>query len=248
MRDLMATHEQGRHIREGLDVVIVGRPNVGKSSVFNRLVGKEKAITSDTPGTTRDVVDGRITLGGVELRIHDTAGVKAAVGAIEKAAVCRTHQALGEADLALVVIDASSPIVTEDLEILAGVMAGPHLIVANKTDLPVRADLGMLDGAIEISALTGHGLPALRGALEESACLGLGALDCEVVVSERHASRLKACLGHLARAGRAVREGLPPEFAASDIRNGLDCLGAITGRRVADGVLDEIFSRFCIGK
>lgn len=248
MEELLEVHEQGKHIKQGLDVVIVGKPNVGKSSIFNRLVGEDRVITSEVPGTTRDVVDGLVSVNGALLRLHDTAGVGVGTGAIEREAIERTRRMLGDADLAVVVVDASRPLSEEDREVLGGVADKPHLVVANKSDLPPQAALGEFGGAMKLSALEGWGVPDLVAGLREFAHRSLGDLDCEVLVSERHAACVRGSLAGLRQAANAVSEGLPLEFPASDIRHALDCLGEVTGRKIARCVLDEIFSRFCIGK
>jgi tRNA modification GTPase len=245
---LLAAHEQGKHLRQGVDVAIVGRPNVGKSSIFNRLVGEDRVITSEEPGTTRDVVDGLLSLDGIMVRLHDTAGVKVGRGLVEDEAVARALRTMEGADLALVVLDASRPVTAEDREILGQVASRPHLVVANKTDLPSRADLGEVVEAVRVSALKGWGLPELLEGLRAFARNGLDELDRDIVVSERHAACIRGSLEHVRRAAVAVGDGLPIEFAASDIRHALDCLGEVTGRKISAGVLDEIFSRFCIGK
>ncbi len=248
MEQVLVAYEQGRHIRQGLDVVIVGKPNVGKSSIFNRLVGEDRVITSDAPGTTRDVVDGLVSVNGAVLRLHDTAGLGVGTGEIEREAMGRTRRTLGDADLALVVIDASRPLSSEDREVLGEVAGKPHLVVANKSDLPMQAALDEFEEALRLSALEGWGVPDLMADLREFAHRSLGDLDFEVLVSERHAACVREALGSLRRAVDAVSEGLPLEFPASDIRHAMDCLGEVTGRKVARHVLDEIFSRFCIGK
>jgi tRNA modification GTPase len=248
MEHLLAAHAQGRHLRQGLDVAIVGKPNVGKSSLFNVMVGEERVITSAVPGTTRDVVDGLLNLDGVMLRLHDTAGVRVAAGGIEEEAVARTRRTMADADLALVVVDASNPLTDEDRHVLGAVASKPHLVLANKCDLPQHADVGRLEGALRISALRGWGLPGLLDALKERAYSGLDDLDCEIVVSERHAACIRAALEHSTRAAGAAGDGLPPEFVAADVRHALDSLGEVTGRKLSDRVLDEIFARFCIGK
>ena len=248
MQELLALHEQGKHIKQGLNVVIVGKPNVGKSSLFNRLVGENRVITSREPGTTRDVVDGMVSVNGFVMELHDTAGLGVGPGMVEREAMGRTRRALGDADLALVVLDASEPVSEEDRTVLGEATARPHLVVANKTDLPLKAAPEELGEAIKLSALTGRGMPDLLERLRQFAHRRLGDLDCEMLVSERHAACVRRALEALTRARAAVDEGLPLEFPASDIRQALDWLGEVTGRRISRHVLDEIFSRFCIGK
>ena len=248
LEEVLALHEQGRHIRKGLDVAIVGKPNVGKSSLFNRLVGEDRVIISEEAGTTRDVVDGKMGVNGVMLTLHDTAGLGVAKGAIEHEALRRTRRTLEDADLALVILDASEPLTGEDLEVLNEAAGKPHLIVANKADLPAKAALGEFREALRLSALKGWGMPSLLAGLRAFAHRSLGDLDCEILVSERHAASVRRALESLRRAGLASGEGLSLEFPAADIRQALDRLGEVTGRNVAGQVLDDIFSRFCIGK
>jgi tRNA modification GTPase len=256
--DLLEAHRRGRYLKEGLDMVIVGKPNVGKSSIFNRLLEKNRSIVSDHPGTTRDVVDGLIRVNGFMLRVHDTAGIRRAGNPIEKEAVRRTREAVEQADLALVVIDSSVPLSGEDREILAEAGAGPCLVAINKMDLPAKADITGLEAAgkgmaesgepLKISALEGWGFDDLLESMKRLAHARVGTLNYEIIVSERHAAGLKAALESLSRARQAAGDGISPEFIASDLRHALDCLGEITGRQVSSQVLDEIFSRFCIGK
>lgn len=248
LEGLLATHEQGKYIKDGLDVVIVGKPNVGKSSLFNRLVGGDRVIVSGIPGTTRDVVDGLASVNGLVLKVHDTAGVRDGTGPIEEEAVRRTRAAVEDADLALVVIDVSTPLSVEDYEILEEAGPKAHLVVVNKTDLPAEADLGGLKQPVRISALRGWGLEELLESLREMAHMKIDELTYEIIVGERHAACIRDSLESLSRAIDSIRDDVPLEFIASDIRYTLDCLGGVTGRKVSTRVLDEIFSRFCIGK
>jgi tRNA modification GTPase len=252
LEGLLAAHERGRYLREGLDVVITGKPNVGKSSLFNGLVGRDRVIVSDVPGTTRDVVDGLASIDGVVVKIHDTAGVRRASDVIEEEAVRRTRQAVAEADLALVVVDASRPPTQEDHAILEEVGAKPAILVANKMDL-LAPGAGMSVGAfrgpvVQVSALKGWGLTDLAASLADAARERLGDLGYDLLVNERHAAHLGSSLEAARRATVALSDGMPLEYIAADLRIALDCLGEITGRKVTSGILDEIFSRFCIGK
>jgi tRNA modification GTPase len=257
--DLLAAHARGKYLKEGLDVVIVGKPNVGKSSLFNRLVGWDRVIVSETPGTTRDVVDGLVGVDGVVLRLHDTAGMSPAGDVIEVEAIRRTRQAVTEADIALVVLDASTGLSAEDCGILGELAAKPLVVVANKVDLPaalapdklwaeVARVAGQVEPGIQVSALTGTGVSELSERLGSVAREKVGDLGEEIVVNERHAAALREALVATRRAASAVAKGIPLEFLASDVRLALDCLGDVTGRRVTSKVLEEIFSRFCIGK
>jgi tRNA modification GTPase len=256
LEDLVRAQEGGRYLKSGLDVVIVGKPNVGKSSLFNRLLGQDRVIVSEEPGTTRDVVDGLVGIDGVVLKIHDTAGLEDAPGETGREAVRRARAALAEADLALVVLDASADSTREDISILEETSGRPRLVVANKTDLADAASEGSsLDVAlapgeacVQVSALTGRGLVELKDLLADRARQRVGDFEYDLIANERHASHLGAALEGVRRAGESLGRCLSLEFTASDVRQAIDSLGEITGRRVASRVLDEIFSRFCIGK
>jgi len=245
--NLLRAHRSGKYLKEGLDVVVVGKPNVGKSSLFNCLVGKDRVIVSEVAGTTRDVVDDLVCVDGLVLRIHDTAGMRRASDVIEEEAVRRTKDAIGEADLALVVLDGSGALEPEDCEIMAEVSAKPKVIVANKSDLPAAQDWAG-EQPLRVSALKGWGLPELMEGLAGLARAKIGDLGYEIVVNERHAGRLRDALAAVDRAGGSLQDRLPLECIASDVRYSLDCLGEITGKKVTSEILDAIFSRFCIGK
>jgi tRNA modification GTPase len=255
LEGLLAAHEGGRCLREGLSVVIVGRPNVGKSSLFNRLLGRDRVIVSEIPGTTRDVVDGLVGIGGTVLRVHDTAGVMQPGDRLEEEAVRRTRLAISDADLAVVMVDAREPLTAEDLRILDEVAGTTCVVVANKIDLAGEEMAGALvEGgeapriSARISALKGWGMSELTGVIAEAARSRMGDLDCEILVNERHALHLRGALEATRRGAASLAEGIPLEFVASDVRSALDSLGEITGRKASAAVLDEIFSRFCIGK
>jgi tRNA modification GTPase len=248
IKALLSGYEQGRYIKDGLDVVIVGRANVGKSSIFNRLLGRDRVIVSDVPGTTRDVIDGLVGVNGMMLRLHDTAGVGAPAGLIEAEAEQRTMYEISQADIAMVVLDTSEPLSSQDFDVITGLKGKTHLIVANKTDLPQKADLDRVSSPIRISALRDWGMADLVEGLKQAAHLKIGDLEYEVIVSERHVGCLSKAHEALVRARSSLRSEIPLEFIASDIRSTLDHLGSITGRNVSSRVLDEIFSRFCIGK
>jgi tRNA modification GTPase len=245
---LLEDHEQGRYIKDGLDVAIVGKPNVGKSSLFNRLIGKDRVIVSDQPGTTRDVVDGLVGVNGLMLRLHDTAGVRQVPDPVGAEAVRRTRLAVEEADIALIVLDLSTPLSSKDLDIVEEVAAKPHLVVANKTDLPERAAVEALGPAVRVSALKGWGLGGLLDEIRKIAHAQVDDLSFEVIVSERHAVSIREAREAVSRAGASLRDDVPLEFTATDIRLALDSIGAITGNTASTRVLDEIFSRFCVGK
>ncbi len=248
LESLLATEEAGRYIRSGIEVAIVGRPNVGKSSLFNRLIGKDRVIVSPLPGTTRDTVDARLNLNGFCLSLHDTAGLGASNDLIEQEAVRRAQVSLRRCDVALVVIDVSEPLTLADWDILEQAAEKCHVVVVNKIDLPLKADLGRLRRPIRVSALKGYGVEDLLEELKRVAREQAGDLDLEIVVSERHATCIRQALDAIERAKGALVGGASPELVAADLRWALEYLGEVTGENVASQLLDEIFARFCIGK
>ena len=243
---------QGSLLREGLDVVLIGQPNVGKSSLLNQLVGEEVAIVTPVPGTTRDAIRGRIEIGGIPLHIIDTAGLRPTADEVERLGIERTWAAIERADLALIVTDAREPAHPGDVAIVGRLpKALPRIIVRNKIDLAgVAPRTARSDGTVEVwlSAKTGAGLDRLREAM-------LGAVGAQddmegtFLARERHLRALHAAEEHLALAAGEL-EAEPPalELFAEELREAQTALSTITGEFTADDLLGAIFSRFCIGK
>lgn len=245
---LVNSFAYGRLVHDGVSLAIVGRPNVGKSSLFNRLLEQDRAIVTDIPGTTRDLVSETVALGGVPIRFVDTAGIRDGSDRVEALGIERSLQAMADADLTLVVIDASLPLTGGDEEILTrAALQGRHIVVANKSDLPSAAALP--DGAVAVSAITGEGLAALREAVLQA--IGHAAQaehEFAFITSLRQEQLLSECLGALQAARLAVVENIPHEMLLLDLYAALYPLDAITGKTTADDILNRIFSTFCIGK
>lgn len=238
----------GRLVHNGVSLAIVGRPNVGKSSLFNRLLEQDRAIVTDIPGTTRDLVSETVALGGVPVRFVDTAGIRAGSDLVESLGIERSLQAMADADLTLVVLDASSELAEGDREILTRANAqGRHIVVANKSDLPITAAIP--PGAVRISAATGTGLEELKEAVLKA--IGHAAQaehEFAFITSLRQEQLLQECAGALRCAQLAVEEHIPHEMLLLDLYGALHPLDAITGKTTADDILNRIFSTFCIGK
>jgi tRNA modification GTPase len=244
---LLADGRRGRLVREGLQVAIVGRPNVGKSSLFNALVGAPRAIVTDVPGTTRDLVTEVVDILGVRVTLVDTAGVRDGLDMVEREGVERTHGAMRVADLVLVVLDASRPLEDGDARIVSRTEDRPRLVVANKADAGCewrRAD------ALEVSAKTGVGLDTLRNRI----VAGLGgdlAVDRPAITNVRHLALVERAHESLLRARTtALAEGRSrsEEFVLADLQEARAALEEITGARTPDDVLAHVFARFCVGK
>jgi tRNA modification GTPase len=248
---LLADAGRGRLVREGAQVAIVGRPNSGKSSLFNRLAGAARAIVTDIPGTTRDLVTEVVDVDGIAVTLVDTAGLRAtAADAVEEEGIARAHAARHVADLTVVVLDGSQPPGPDDREIVSVTGNRPRVVVANKADLePAWAAAAFPGvGILPVSAKTGAGIDALRAALTTELAGRERARDTPAVTNIRHADLLARAAGALRRAAAAAAAGTPEEFVAADVTEARTRLEEITGARTPDDVLHAIFDRFCIGK
>jgi tRNA modification GTPase len=244
---LLADARRGRVIREGLTVAIVGRPNAGKSSLFNRLAGASRAIVTDVPGTTRDLLTERVDVGGVPLTLIDTAGMRDTPGdAIEEEGIARARQARDAADLVIVVLDRSRVLTDEDRALASTASSRPRIVVASKCDLPAVWD-DEAGGARRVSSLTDEGIAALRDALLDASGVE-PSRDRAPVANLRHAALLEQAREALMRAKIAAADGVPEEFVLADLYDARAKFDEVTGARPQDEVLRVIFERFCIGK
>ncbi|HTM25929.1 MAG TPA: tRNA uridine-5-carboxymethylaminomethyl(34) synthesis GTPase MnmE [Vicinamibacterales bacterium] len=244
---LLRDAARGRMIREGLTVAILGRPNVGKSSLFNSLVGAARAIVTDVPGTTRDLVSERVDLEGVPVTLVDTAGLRdAAENAIEAEGVARARKARDVADAVIVVLDRSQPLTRDDRAILDETIARRRVVVANKSDLPEVWSAPEQD-AHEVSAATGAGIAGLRGAIVRAAG-GDILRDRAPIANLRHAALLEDARAAVSRARASAAASIPEEFVLADLHEARGYFDEISGARPRDEVLTAIFDRFCIGK
>ncbi|MEK7299828.1 MAG: tRNA uridine-5-carboxymethylaminomethyl(34) synthesis GTPase MnmE [Nitrospirota bacterium] len=248
----------GRVLREGARVVIVGRPNVGKSSLLNRLLGDSRAIVTDTPGTTRDLIEETVHFDGVTLSLVDTAGLRETTDAIEREGIRRTEAAVRDADFLIIVIDATDLLQTAQI-FNTTLFDSRNLVVAlNKIDLLTPSQVvdlsdhfSLPDGGVPlpISTVTGEGLKALRAVIKDR--VGLRSLEPSqsvTITNIRHQEALLRCSDYLAKGLESIESGTHPECVAVDLRGAADALGEITGVITSDEVLHRIFSQFCIGK
>jgi tRNA modification GTPase len=247
VRALIASFAYGKLVHEGFTLAIVGRPNVGKSSLFNRLLEQDRAIVTDIPGTTRDLVSETASLEGIPVRFVDTAGIRAGQDLVEKLGIERSYQAMADADLTLVVVDAASPLAAADHELIQKSREqGKSLVAGNKADLPLRAEIA---DALLVSALTGQGTLELRRAIIDSLA-PRGRLEQEggFITSLRHEQLLEESREALDQAATAAALGIPHEMLLLDLYAALRPIDGITGATTADDILNRIFSTFCIGK
>jgi tRNA modification GTPase len=254
---LVADGERGSFVRHGLRVALVGRPNVGKSSLLNLLSRRERAIVTDLPGTTRDLLESEIVLDGVPITLLDTAGIRATCDAVEQLGIARSREALASADLVLLLFDLAHGWSEEDQDLFALIPEGvPCLRVGNKADLPLKAEpvdesvaasVALSVADVCLSAVTGEGEQALVRAVLER-CGALGEQPLLLALNQRQSDLAVTAAEALARSEQVAADGLPWDFWTIDLRQAIRSLGEITGEQLTESVLDRIFSRFCIGK
>lgn len=252
---LLAHAHTGKILREGLRTAIVGRPNVGKSSLLNALLKEDRAIVSEYAGTTRDVIEEQLLLDGVPLVLADTAGIRQTDDFVEAIGVERSKQHLQDAELVICVVDGSEPLTQEDEDILEAAKAKPYVIIVNKSDKDINDNFHALqerfgkEQVMALSAKTTQGIDEFTAWLKNFVYGSEGALSDGVYVQNaRHEQLLREALGFLEDAGTAAENMLPYDCIVIDVRNAIDLLGEITGDTVQDEIINQIFSRFCIGK
>jgi tRNA modification GTPase len=249
LEQLRASFAYGKIVHEGLTLAIVGRPNVGKSSLFNRLVERERAIVTATPGTTRDLVTETVAMGGIPVKLIDTAGIRQAHDEAESIGIRKSYEALSEADLVLVVMDSTQEISAQDRELLATSPNRRTLAVANKADLDGRAITIDAFRVFRTSALTGQGVDELRQEiLQMIAGRSGGEQESGFLTNVRHQRLVEESITSLDAARLAVERKIPHEMIMLDLYGALRPLDAITGETTTDDILNLIFSSFCIGK
>ena len=252
LESLVAGFSRGRLMKLGVPTVLLGKPNAGKSSLLNALLGYDRAIVTDVAGTTRDTVEEKAEVGGVLLRLIDTAGIRQGGDAVEALGVERSRAAAKRASLAVLVLDGSRPLTQEDEDAIALAQTVPHLIVAvNKSDLPRAVDIGGLadrfDNVASVSAATGEGLDVLTDAIAAQFPVGSTASGA-LLTNARQADAANRALSAVAEARSALRIGMTADVVLTDCESALAALGELNGKQVRDDLIDTIFSRFCVGK
>jgi tRNA modification GTPase len=252
---LLATKETGRILREGLETVIIGKPNVGKSSLLNALLKEKRAIVTDIPGTTRDVIEEFVNISGVPLKIVDTAGIRETSDIIEQMGVEKTKEFIVTADLILLLLDASLPLSEEDKEVLAMLSGKQAIVLVNKTDLPVLLDLDEVytyisdKKVLKISVMEGSGLLELEQVIVDMVYGGeIEQKEGAFITNLRQANLLEQAKQHLEAAIETIDQSMPSDCIVIDLKDSWDKLGEITGDTVGEDIIDQIFTQFCIGK
>jgi tRNA modification GTPase len=252
LESILATAEGGELIRSGLKVAIVGRPNVGKSSLLNAWSRCDRAIVTDLPGTTRDVVESQLVVGGIPIRVLDTAGIRQTEDVVEHLGVERSRQAADNADLVLLTIDAEAGWTDGDGEIYRQIGDRPLILIINKTDLAPPESIiypAEINKIVTMAAAKNEGIDRLEKAILESVKMGnIEAANLDVVINQRQAAALTQARNALNNVGETIENRLPLDFWTIDLRIAVKALGEITGEDVTESVLERIFSRFCIGK
>ncbi len=249
--DLAATYAHGRVLREGLRVAIVGKPNVGKSSLLNRLLEAERAIVTPIPGTTRDTLEEVIDLEGMPVLLVDTAGIRSAVAEVERLGIDRTRAQIADADLVIVMLDSSRAFAPEDQEVLDAVRHKSRILLINKADLPNELAFDGGSGfsvVIRSSLLDGLGIDSLKREILAAGLSGTPPSEGVVVLRERQRNALELAARAAGRAAKSLGAGHPPDLVAVDVMTALDHLGNVVGATSPEDVLDRVFSEFCIGK
>lgn len=252
---LLDTARQGKILREGIATVIVGRPNVGKSSLLNALVQENKAIVTDIPGTTRDVIEEYVNVRGIPLRLLDTAGIRETEDVVERIGVERSRRALEQADLVLLLLNYAEPLTEDDRRLLEEVRSHTAIVVVNKTDLEQRIDLEEVRRLIGdkplvmLSLKEERGLDRLEEAIGQLFFAGkMERADAACVSNVRHIHLLELALGNVRDAISGIEGGIPLDMAEIDLKSAWQHLGEIIGESVAEDLIDQIFSQFCLGK
>jgi tRNA modification GTPase len=245
--ELIASFAYGKLVHSGLTLAVVGRPNVGKSSLFNRLLEQDRAIVTDIPGTTRDLVSETVSLDGIPVKFVDTAGIRKGQDVVENLGIERSYQAMADADVTLVVVDISRSLEREDRDLIErAINQGRYIVVGNKCDLGLSPESV---GIVPVSALTGEGIAELRRAIIDAiAPQGRIEQDGGFITSLRHELLLKESREALEQARNAALHGIPHEMLLLDLYAALRPIDGITGATTADDILNRIFSTFCIGK
>ena len=255
MKKLSDSFEEGKIIRDGLSTAIVGRPNVGKSSLLNVLIKENRAIVTDIPGTTRDIIEEYLNIGGVLVKLIDTAGIRETVDVVEKIGVERTKSAIQEAEVVIFVIDASMPLTQEDYDILDLIKGKRVIVAANKIDNGIHEDVNKLidifkqDSVIKMSVKQKIGIGELEDKIKDLVYHGQASVSKNKMVTNiRHKDLLDKALEAISRAIEELKDGVPIDLLSVDVKEAWRRLGQITGDVAEEDIINEIFSKFCIGK
>ena len=248
---IVSEYENGKILKEGINTVIVGRPNVGKSSILNKLLNETKAIVTDIPGTTRDIVEGNISFDGIELNIIDTAGIRETNDVVEKIGVEKSLSKIDEADLVLIILNNNEELTSDDLEIINKTKDKPSIVVINKNDLDSKIDINKLDNReiIYTNTIDDDGIESLKKKISEMFKLEeIKQKDYNYITNVRQISKIKECITRIKDIKDGIDNNIPLDMIEIDLRDIWNILGEIIGESYSEELLDELFSKFCVGK
>ena len=248
---IVSEYENGKILKEGINTVIVGRPNVGKSSILNKLLNDNKAIVTDIPGTTRDIVEGSISFGGIQLNIIDTAGIRETEDIVERIGVEKSLSKIDEADLVLIILNNNEELTSDDMEIINKTKDKPSIIVVNKNDLENKLDIKELKDReiIYTNTINDDGIESLKNKISEMFKLEeLKQKDYNFITNIRQVSKIKECMNHIKDIKDGLDNNIPLDMIEIDLREIWNILGEIVGESYSEELLDELFSKFCVGK
>ncbi|MCH3965491.1 MAG: tRNA uridine-5-carboxymethylaminomethyl(34) synthesis GTPase MnmE [Clostridium sp.] len=253
LNNILKGADEGKIIRDGLSTVIVGKPNVGKSSLLNALTMENRAIVTDIPGTTRDVIEEHINIEGIPIKIIDTAGIRKTENIVEKIGVKKSKEKINEADLVILMLDSSKPLDDEDREIIEYIKSKKYIIMLNKSDLGNKIDLQYIQGLnsnfiVKTSLKTGEGLDSIRTFIKKLFFNGQVKFDSFVVTNSRHKEALIKAKNNCIQALDTLKNTKAIDLASIDLRNAWSSLGEITGDTLQEDIINKIFSKFCLGK
>ena len=250
LKDILTNSKEGKMIKEGINTSIIGRPNVGKSSILNRLLNENKAIVTDIEGTTRDVVEGNIIIDGIMLNILDTAGIRETENVVEQIGVRKSLELLEQSDLVLVVLNNNEALTEQDIDILKQVKHKNHIVIVNKKDLERHLDVTTLEpDYIEISALNDEGIEKIKNRIRELFHLEkFENQDMTYLTNARSIALVEQALESLKEVKRGIEQNMPIDMVEIDLKKVWNLLGEITGETYQDELIDQLFSQFCLGK
>lgn len=254
MEDLLKNADKGKILREGLNVIIIGKPNVGKSSLLNALLEEKRAIVTDVPGTTRDTIEEYINIDGIPVKLIDTAGIREARNEVEKIGVERTKECIDKADLILFMIDGNGEIDDEDMKIIEMVKNRNVIVIINKQDLPMNVDIEFIKktfynkSVLYVSVKTNEGISSIKEEIANFVYKGKVSVKDVYVTNVRHKKALNDAIESIENGITTIKNGYPIDMASIEIRDSYLKLGEITGKTVSEDIIDRIFTNFCIGK
>ena len=251
LTNIIKEYESGKILVDGIKTVIVGRPNVGKSSILNRLLNDNKAIVTDIPGTTRDIIEGTISFDGILLNIIDTAGIRKTDDVVEKIGVEKSFSKIDEADLVLIILNNNEELTSDDLEIINKIKDKPSIIVINKNDLNSRIDVSMLNNMeiVYTNTIDIDGIESLKQKIKQMFNLEeIKKKDYNYITNTRQIAKIKECINRIRDVNDALNNNMPLDIIEIDLKEIWNILGEIIGESYSEELLDELFSKFCVGK